>query len=60
VPVIGVPSGAEAPGGKHPAAAFNLFEIDGRPGHWSCSFEEHSLTGKTGLTAVTDRRVLYR
>jgi 3',5'-cyclic AMP phosphodiesterase CpdA len=60
IPVIGVPSGAEAPGGKHPAAAFNLFEIDGRPGHWSCSLEEHSLTGKTGLAAVTDRRVLYR
>jgi 3',5'-cyclic AMP phosphodiesterase CpdA len=59
VPVIGVPAGGEEPGGKRPAAAFNLFEIDGRPGHWQCSLEEHSLAGKTGLTEVTDRRVLY-
>jgi len=59
VPVIGVPAGGEEPGGKRPAAAFNLFGIDGRPGHWQCSLEEHSLAGKTGLTEVTDRRVLY-
>lgn len=60
VPVIGVPSGAEQPGGKHPAAAFNLFEIGGAPGAWTCAFEEHSLVGKSGLTAVTDDGDLYR
>jgi 3',5'-cyclic AMP phosphodiesterase CpdA len=59
VPVIGVPAGGEEPGGKKPAAAFNLFEIDGRPGHWRCTLEEHSLAGRTRLTEVTDRRVLY-
>lgn len=59
VPVIGVPAGGEEPGGKRPAAAFNLFEIAGSPGNWQCGLEEHSLAGKTGLTEITDRRVLY-
>ena len=59
VPVIGVPAGGEEPGGKRPAAAFNLFEIGGGPGHWQCGLEEHSLAGKTGLTEITDRRSLY-
>ena len=28
VPVIGVPAATQRPGGKHPAAGFNLFDID--------------------------------
>ena len=59
VPVFGVPAGGQTPGGKRPAAAFNLFDIDGEPGAWRCGFQEHSLTGKTGKTAITDRRILY-
>jgi len=59
VPVIGVPAAGEEPGGKRPAAAFNLFTVEGSPGAWRCGMEEHSLAGKTGLTEVTDRRVLY-
>jgi 3',5'-cyclic AMP phosphodiesterase CpdA len=56
VPVIGVPAGGATPGGSRPGAAFNLFRIAGEPGQWTCRFEEHSLTGKTSATAVTDRR----
>ena len=59
VPVIGVPAGGENPGGRNPAAAFNLFTIDGEPGAWRCRLEEHSLTGKIGGLDVTDRRELY-
>ncbi|QKV17080.1 metallophosphoesterase family protein [Oricola thermophila] len=59
VPVIGVPAAGEEPGGRRPAAAFNLFAIAGEPGRWQCSLEAHSLTGRTGTVAVTDRRVLY-
>lgn len=59
VPVIGVPAAGEAPGGRHPGAAFNLFAIDGEPGRWTCRLEEHALTGKTGGTHVTETRQLY-
>ncbi|TCD15356.1 metallophosphoesterase family protein [Oricola cellulosilytica] len=58
VPVIGVPAAGQSPGGKKPAAAFNLFRIGGAAGQWTCDLEEHSLTGMTGETAITDRRKL--
>lgn len=59
VPVIGVPAAGEAPGGRKPAAAFNMFTVDGEKGNWRCRLEEHSLTGKVGGVAVTDGRELY-
>lgn len=59
VPVIGVPAAGEAPGGRKPAAAFNLFTVDGEKGRWRCRLEEQSLTGKIGGVAVTDCRELY-
>ena len=59
VPVIGVPAAGEAPGGRKPAAAFNLFTVEGEKGRWRCRLEEHSLTGKIGGVAVTDCRELY-
>lgn len=35
VPVVGVPSASQAPGGINPASRYNLFEISGAPGEWS-------------------------
>ncbi|MCY0096217.1 metallophosphoesterase family protein [Hoeflea ulvae] len=35
VPVVGIASASNGPGGNKPAAGFNLFEIDGEPGNWS-------------------------
>ena len=34
VPVVGIASASQGPGGRKPLAGFNLFEIDGRPGKW--------------------------
>ena len=53
------PAAGEAPGGRKPAAAFNLFTVEGEKGRWRCRLEEHSLTGKIGGVAVTDCRELY-
>lgn len=34
IPVIGVAAAGQAPHGKRPAAQYNLFTIDGKPGAW--------------------------
>jgi 3',5'-cyclic AMP phosphodiesterase CpdA len=36
VPAAGVPSASAAPGTSGNAAAYNLYNIDGRPGAWRC------------------------
>lgn len=59
VPVIGVPAGGQGPGHGKPPGAFNLFHIEGEAGAWSCRFEEHSVTGQTGLVKVTHSRWLH-
>ncbi|TIO69582.1 MAG: metallophosphoesterase, partial [Mesorhizobium sp.] len=35
VPVVGVAAAGQAPGGDHPAAQYNLFEIGGKKGGWT-------------------------
>ena len=45
VPVVGVPSASAGPDekGKRPAARYNLFHIDGRPGAWTCEHREYGF-----------------
>ncbi len=43
VPVIGIASASQSPGGKKPSAGFNLFEIDGRPGNWQILHQRYAL-----------------
>ena len=56
VPVVGIASGSQGPGGKKPAAAYNLFHIDGSKGDWSIRRERYQLTedGSAFLLAQTD------
>lgn len=45
VPVIGVPSATNAPGGKKPGARYNLFSIArDDAGRWQCDLEERGFT----------------
>ena len=44
VPVICVPSASQGPGAKKPPARYNLFEIDGEQGAWTCQFIERGYT----------------
>ena len=43
VPVVGIASASQGPGGHKPCAAYNLFSIDGEPGAWKVTGERHSL-----------------
>ena len=45
MPVVGVAAAGQAPGSKHPAAQYNLFEIDGEKGNWSIRLTRRGLTG---------------
>jgi 3',5'-cyclic AMP phosphodiesterase CpdA len=44
VPAIGVPSASAAPGTTKHAAAYNLYEVDGAPGRWSCHMISRGIT----------------
>lgn len=41
VPVVGIPSASQGPGGRRPPAGHNFFEISGKPGAWSCQHEKY-------------------
>lgn len=45
VPVVGIASASQGPGGMRPSAAFNLFEISGGPGTWVLNHRRISLSG---------------
>ncbi|MBD8891347.1 metallophosphoesterase family protein [Roseibium litorale] len=56
VPVVGVPSASNAPGGKKPGARYNLFSISLENGRWHCQMEERgfTVTGEPVSSIVTD------
>jgi 3',5'-cyclic AMP phosphodiesterase CpdA len=57
VPVVGVPSASEAPGGKRPASGYNLITIDETQGGWATNLQRFGLdtqTGKFKLASETD------
>ncbi|WP_417408517.1 metallophosphoesterase family protein [Hoeflea sp.] len=46
VPVVGIASASQGPGGRKPLAGFNLFEIDGEPGNWKTLHRRMQLGGE--------------
>ncbi|MBO6726619.1 MAG: metallophosphoesterase [Rhizobiaceae bacterium] len=52
VPVIGVPAAGQGPGSSKPAAQYNLFDIDGKPGDWKITLKRRGLKG-TAIEPVT-------
>ncbi|WP_339759203.1 metallophosphoesterase [uncultured Hoeflea sp.] len=46
VPVVGIASASQGPGGRKPLAGFNLFEIDGEPGNWQTLHRRMQLGGE--------------
>ncbi len=44
VPVVGIASASQGPGGHKPPAGYNLFEISGSPGNWNLMRERYALT----------------
>jgi len=58
VPVVGVPSATSAPGGKKPAARYNLFKIEKTNPGWTCRMEEHGFDApETPVTLLNERQV---
>lgn len=58
VPVIGVPSASNAPGGEKPAGRYNLFAIDGEPGAWRCRMTERGYKGPGSTVGIIREREL--
>jgi 3',5'-cyclic AMP phosphodiesterase CpdA len=58
VPVIGVSSASQSPGGHAPAASFNMFDISGGQGRWSCALTRTVMTGDGVNTARESRAIL--
>lgn len=47
VPVVGVAAAGQGPGGRHPAAQYNLIEIDRVASGWRIGLTRRGLTGPT-------------
>jgi 3',5'-cyclic AMP phosphodiesterase CpdA len=58
IPVVGVTSTSQSPGGRRPAAGYNLFEISGGKGAWSCTLERRSVTEQSGAAFAVERQML--
>lgn len=46
VPVVGVAAAGQGPGSSKPAAQYNLFDIDGKPGAWRLTLQRRGLKGE--------------
>lgn len=44
IPVVGIASASQGPGGHKPPAGYNLFSISGAPGNWNVMRERYALT----------------
>lgn len=57
VPVVGISSASQGPGGHKPTAAYNLFTIAGEAGNWHLTRERYALNADaTGATLVETTR----
>ena len=67
VPVVGVPSASHGPSlqdealgpeSRKPGARYNLFEIDGKPGAWTCHMQEFGYVGSgKDIVPIQDRMI---
>lgn len=54
VPVVGIASASQGPGGHKPPAGYNLFSISGSPGDWSILRERYALTPDAQSLALAE------
>lgn len=59
IPVVGIASASQGPGGHKPRAAYNLFSLTGQPGAWNLTCERHALTESADAIALENTRVFY-
>jgi 3',5'-cyclic AMP phosphodiesterase CpdA len=58
VPVVGVSSTSQSPGGLSPPAGYNLFEISGTPGAWRCDVQYRCMTEMGAVAAASATKTL--
>jgi 3',5'-cyclic AMP phosphodiesterase CpdA len=54
VPVVGIASASQGPGGHKPPAGYNLFSISGAPGNWDIQRERYALTPGCDALALAE------
>lgn len=59
VPVVGIASASQGPGGHKPRAAYNLFTLSGEAGAWNLLCERYGLTERGDGVALDNSRLLY-
>jgi 3',5'-cyclic AMP phosphodiesterase CpdA len=58
VPVVGIASASQGPGGHKPPAAYNLFNLSREQGAWNLTCERHGLT-ESGDRIKLDETTLF-
>jgi 3',5'-cyclic AMP phosphodiesterase CpdA len=58
IPVVGVPSASELPPGKHDAAGYNLYRIDGSAGRWRTEVVSRGISPDAANVVEIKRTVL--
>lgn len=59
IPVVGIASASQGPGGEKPPAAYNLFHISGEAGNWNLTCERYGLDEKGTGMRLEDTRTFY-
>jgi len=59
VPVVGIASASQGPGGHKPRAAYNLFNLSGKPGAWNLSCERYGLTESGDSIHLDETKLFY-
>lgn len=59
VPVVGIASASQGPGGHKPPAAFNIFEISGAPGRWNVMRERYALDAQCADVVLAETTRFY-
>jgi 3',5'-cyclic AMP phosphodiesterase CpdA len=59
VPVVGIASASQGPGGHKPPAAYNLFTLTGKPGAWNLACDRYGLTQDADAIEHEQRHMLH-
>lgn len=58
VPVVGIASASQGPGGRKPVAGYNLFSISGKAGAWSLDWQRHAFNEQGDAVSLAHRQTL--
>src|SRR5690606_8950611 len=59
IPVVGIASASQGPGGHKPRAAYNLFSLSGKAGAWHLTCDRYGLNEAGDGIELYNSRVFY-